>query len=672
MNNINEPNLSVLIIVKNEPTIAHTLKVLRSQIEELNGECIVIDASGTALEKIKERNMWAKWVIFDQPIGFASTISMQRNLAVREASSNILLFCDAGSIPCETWVLDLYQALKQGSFDLVGGPLIFFHGEKSLGFRNFQKFGEEVDYPTCGNMGFTRSAYEATAGFNEKLLVAEDDDFAWQLKKQGILNACIPSAIMRMDLGNYRRRFVRSWRYGKGIVNLLQTHSDLRKIRFQKNPDVLLYPILISIYLGFLLGAIVKPTLLIMPIIISSFLIIRNMRSKTRIFDHLSHFVYASGSIVQSIKMILKRKPNALLVQYPKDDSAYLNRLSESLNSKYQTSIRFPDLTKSDSLNILLLPFVTPILRIFGIRLLNIHWIVGKWQPRWANNRLGRQLLWYWFKLWICSLKFFHFKVVYTVHDLKFHSRVFNNDDKAQKYLIEKADALVFLNELSQKIILNSWPKKPLALIPEGPIEIISSISRSEMRKKLDVAETKILLVLVGRLEPYKGVDLLFPAANIMPKNLAIRIAGVCKGEYQVELERLAARAQEIGLDIELDARGLSDEEFSGYLNCADYFIYPCRDINNSGSINAALTANVPVIVPDMPELDWVLPESKVVMRKTSEAKIDFKECFDRISNMTPITYQDLKKGTMLWKSERSWEKVSDRYIKLYRDLLND
>ena len=109
----------------------------------------------------------------------------------------------------------------------------------------------------------------------------------------------------------------------------------------------------------------------------------------------------------------------------------------------------------------------------------------------------------------------------------------------------------------------------------------------------------------------------------------------------------------------------------SAYLHCADYFIYPCRDINNSGSLNAALTANLPVIVPDMPELNWVLPECKVVMQKKSEATLDFNECFGRISNMSPDTYQNLKNGTERWKSERSWKRVSEKYMALYRGLLD-
>jgi glycosyltransferase involved in cell wall biosynthesis len=521
-------------------------------------------------------------------------------------------------------------------------------------------------------MGFTRSVYELTSGFNEKLLVAEDDDFAWQLKKLDVFNAVVPTAVMQMDLGNRKRRLVRSWRYGKGITRLLKVHPDLRMQRLKQNPDIWLYPILLPIYLGILVLAIWKPVFLFAPLLISSALVLRNFKSKTKLFDHVSHFIYACGSIWEGFKSLFKSSRHGTVVQFPHDQSAYLNFLSDSLNSSHPVSIKFPELTKSASLNVFLLPFLTPVMRIFGIRLINIHWIVGKWQLTWASRPWGRQILWYWFQVWLFSFKCFGIKIIYTVHDVKFHAKVFNNDNKTQKYLMEKADALVFLNDLSKEKILKVQPKKIHALIAEGPLDLETSITRGEMRRRLGVSDSKILLVLVGHLLAYKGIDLLFPAAEIMPENFAIRIAGVCMGEYHVELEALAARAQELGLDIKLEARGLNDEDFSAYLYCADYFIYPCRDINNSGSLNAALTANLPVIVPDMPELSWVLPECKVVMQKTSEATLDFNECFERILNMTPAQYQDLKNGTLLWKSERSWAKVSDQYTKLYRELLNE
>jgi glycosyltransferase involved in cell wall biosynthesis len=191
------------------------------------------------------------------------------------------------------------------------------------------------------------------------------------------------------------------------------------------------------------------------------------------------------------------------------------------------------------------------------------------------------------------------------------------------------------------------------------------------MRRRLGVPDSKILLVLVGRLEAYKGVDFLFAASKIMPDKFAIRIAGACSGSYLSELESLADDARKFGADIDLFPRVLADQEFAGYLRCADYFIYPCRDINNSGSLNAALTANLPVIVPDRPELSWIYSNCKVVMRDSDEFGFDFEECFSRIQNISDSTYQQLILGAQRWVSERSWTKVSQQYIALYREALN-
>jgi glycosyltransferase involved in cell wall biosynthesis len=442
--------------------------------------------------------------------------------------------------------------------------------------------------------------------------------------------------------------------------------------RLKQNPNIWLYPILLPFYLGIAVFSVWEPVLLLFPILASILLIARNLGTKNRIFNHLSHFVYAAGSIAEITKLLLKQGRHATIVQFPHDPSPYLEFLIGSLNRRSLVTVKFPDLTKSATLNVFLMPFLTPIMRLFGIKLINIHWIVGKWQLTWASRPWARQILWYWFQVWFFSFKCFRMKIIYTVHDVNFHSKVFNDDNKTQKYLMDKADALVFLNDLSKEKILKVVPKKMYTLIPEGPLDIKTAITKDEMRSRLGVSDSKILLVLVGQLRPYKGIDLLFLAAAQMPDNFAIRVAGTCTGSYRRELEILASEAKARGDDIEMVTRLLTDEEFGGYLRSADYFLYPCRDINNSGSLNAALSANLPVVVPDMPELDWVHPDCKIVMKPSVEFNLDFEDCFSRISNISPSVYQDLKSGTEKWKSERSWANVSDQYTRLYRELLNE
>jgi len=275
------PRISVVIIVKDEAFIQDTLVALRQQCEIENAECVVIDASEGRINHIRDQNNWVHWFDFQTPPGMNSTISLQRNAGIKVARSPIIMFCDAGNIPARDWIHTLSAPILSGKHDFVGGPLIFFHNGKDISKRNWGNDGDEVLYPTCGNMAFTRTAFDKTSGFNAKLLVAEDDDFTWALKKQGICSVTVAAAVMRMDIGNRKRRFKRSWRYGKGIVNLLAENPDLRKIRFTQNPDILLYPALTLLYPTFLILGASNPIFLVAPVAISILILLKNRKDST-------------------------------------------------------------------------------------------------------------------------------------------------------------------------------------------------------------------------------------------------------------------------------------------------------------------------------------------------------------------------------------------------------
>jgi glycosyltransferase involved in cell wall biosynthesis len=307
-----------------------------------------------------------------------------------------------------------------------------------------------------------------------------------------------------------------------------------------------------------------------------------------------------------------------------------------------------------------------------GVKVLNIHWLVGKWQLHWAKARLPREILWFWFKFWIATLRFWRIKIVYTVHDLKFHSQIFPDDQKAISSLIYKTDHLVFLNEYSDRSVERIKIGQGRTIIPEGPIAFKQFSSRSEIRKKLNVEPGNYLLILIGILESYKGIDNLLLAAENLPSNISIRIAGNCRDPYKSELVGIFAPLKEKRVDIDINFGFMPDELFSDYLHAADIFIYPCREINNSGSLNAALTAGLPLIVPDMEELEWIPDNCKILLPPSSNPVESIRKTFEVIADLSVKEIEQLKTSTAIWAKSRSWEKCSQDYISIYRRLLND
>ena len=257
------------------------------------------------------------------------------------------------------------------------------------------------------------------------------------------------------------------------------------------------------------------------------------------------------------------------------------------------------------------------------------------------------------------------------MHDIVWHKVIFEDDQEAIKWLLKKVHGVIYLNDHSKKSVEPHANRVPSRVIPEGPIESKSDISRAVMRERLGVPEQNVLLVLLGYLQEYKGVDLLISDAHQVPQNISIRIAGVCDPAYRAKLEELLKRRELIKVDIEFQEGFLSDADYAAYLEAADYFIYPCRNINNSGSLNSALSAGIPVIVPDTEELDWIAPDCKIILQKSALGDFDFKKLFLDLLLVNQDQYTNLVSAARGWADKRSWKFNASTYESLYKEILN-
>jgi glycosyltransferase involved in cell wall biosynthesis len=239
------------------------------------------------------------------------------------------------------------------------------------------------------------------------------------------------------------------------------------------------------------------------------------------------------------------------------------------------------------------------------------------------------------------------------------HDRIFYNDQQSCNFLEKRSEAIITLNKLSLSIYQQKFPRKILMLIPEGPLEAKSNHTREAFRRFLSV-EKKELVVLTGNLRPYKGVDVLINSLTSKESRFAFRIAGYATDEYQNYLQKTIVNAKLRGVDIEIAYNFLNDNDYGGYLLAADYFCVPFTNINNSGSVNAALSAGVPVILPNIPELDWV----------PTEAKSDFARGFSYLPYVGSEEYDMMVSACTNWKKSQSWPMVSELHIKCYREVV--
>src|SRR5580692_6143719 len=99
--------ISVVIISKDEDSLDDTLADLSKQVSGLDepAEIVVVDASARRLDYIRQRHeMQVRWIDFQPPPGVRVSIPHQRNVGVRAAYGDIVVFTDAGCLPNEEWL----------------------------------------------------------------------------------------------------------------------------------------------------------------------------------------------------------------------------------------------------------------------------------------------------------------------------------------------------------------------------------------------------------------------------------------------------------------------------------------------------------------------------------------------------------------------------------------
>jgi glycosyltransferase involved in cell wall biosynthesis len=250
--------ISVVIISKDESSLDETLTDVAGQLATLAepGEIVVIDASRGRLDHIRRNHQeTVRWVDFQPPADVRVSIPHQRNVGVREALGDIIVFTDAGCRPLPGWLERLVAPLRAEenvtsgvSQDLGGGiqyELPGRHGGEPLYLR---------ESPTL-NFAFRRVVFDALGGFDENFAYGSDVDFSWRLDDIGYRIRCVPDAIIRHDYGAPRRQRHRAYVYGKARARLYRKHPARRRQIMRNDPVVVLYPL-------FLLGL---PLTLIFP-----------------------------------------------------------------------------------------------------------------------------------------------------------------------------------------------------------------------------------------------------------------------------------------------------------------------------------------------------------------------------------------------------------------------
>jgi glycosyltransferase involved in cell wall biosynthesis len=284
---------TIVIISKDERSLDGTLDDLRDHASQVSRDVLVVDASDGRLGDVMARHPEVRWIGYAPPARSrkAVTIPEQRNLGVRSATGDIVVFLDSGCRPQPGWLDALVEPLLDGSETVTVGS---FRSVQPSPYdaRTFDERHVE-EAPTL-NMAVTRSVFDEVGGFDESFSYCSDTDFCWRLSDLRHQVRMVASAQVLVDWGGSRRQNRRAWSYGAGRARLYRKHPNRLGSMLRRDPIIVVYPIFL---LGLPLTLLVPfyPLLLLIPLWRS-----RRVHPVRTVLDHLC---YGAGAIGQLLRI---------------------------------------------------------------------------------------------------------------------------------------------------------------------------------------------------------------------------------------------------------------------------------------------------------------------------------------------------------------------------------
>lgn len=322
--------------------------------------------------------------------------------------------------------------------------------------------------------------------------------------------------------------------------------------------------------------------------------------------------------------------------------------------------------TPSQTINLLLAPAVLAWYRSRGYRILHIHWVFQFTLPWARKQRWARRLMELWFGIYLRAAHFLDMAIVWTAHDLLPHEQVFADDRRARDLLLSTASVVIALSDTTAQE-LRSLGAKRVRVIPLGSYSAPHAVTltRQAAREKFGFIEGDVVVALIGRVEEYKGADLLLEAVLRLPATSRIKvlIAGLCVDRrYGQKLTQLALQ---LPGRVITEFRWIPDHEVAQYYQAADIAAFPFREITNSGSIMLAQSFGKPIIMSALANLADIPAETAIRYDPGPEQLVS---ALERAEHLSDDEYRKMSSAGLAWATRFDWSNAAQETIKSYEE----
>ncbi|MCK4815088.1 glycosyltransferase, partial [bacterium] len=247
------------------------------------------------------------------------------------------------------------------------------------------------------------------------------------------------------------------------------------------------------------------------------------------------------------------------------------------------------------------------IFRHYRPDILHLHWLP------WFEWRITSFLRLSLFVLRLFVVHFLGIKLVWTVHNLRPHESKCPKVDWLVRILITRlTNTLITHTKWAKQQVVSTWRlrhSQKVLIIPHGNyIDCYENkIDQTTARKRLCICNSKLVILFLGEIKPYKGVLQLIDTFKLLGQE---RTHLVIAGRPLNDELTSAIRKKIQGCNNIKFAPGfVADDQIQVFMNASDIVVFPYRTILTSGAVILAMSFGRPCIAPRIGCISDILDE---------------------------------------------------------------
>jgi glycosyltransferase involved in cell wall biosynthesis len=297
------------------------------------------------------------------------------------------------------------------------------------------------------------------------------------------------------------------------------------------------------------------------------------------------------------------------------------------------------------------------------VDVLHFHFIQHNYTAD-ETHASGRLLIKFIGKLILAKL--LGYRIVWTLHNLYPHEKLQPEyiGWLAHLLMAQLANAVIVHCEHARRALAQEFYRRKSVWTIFHPSYIgvyPNTITRSEARAKLDLCERQRIILFLGTIRAYKGVEQLLDVFQRIPdKDLVLVIAG--KFWHTMPPDRQSDPLFRADKRVVLVPEFIPDADLQAYYNAADAVVLPFTNVLSSGSALLAMSFGCPIIAPDVGCLSELITSETGILYDPFEPDGLYKALLQSLST----DFKSMGENAYERATQFTWDEMARKTLQVY------